>query len=538
MSGKKRALEKKGQHADSSPISDSDKGSLILELNQRIFQLERMLQEKSPSTAELQKRLLDAGSIIIRLKSELSNLKDENSALKLRIEDLEHNLDAARSVIEGQKNLAERISEVEKRLSEADSLIQKLRDEKNAAEGNAAILTTRLSEAESAVHMLKLENVNLKKQLSSALQDKNKNARDEEILQLLEKRSSEVLQLKSQLLKEMEEKESLKKKLADSDTKTSYLQQTVTMLTEALKNRDSVENALNSQLLEVKGQLAERDRLLNGLKNHLEERNKVEQQLISEIESLKKTIEEKNSTISELLDTNHKLVEMNQSTEQLARGKSHELELALKQIDSMKAEIERLASLLRRQEEKHGRELSEMKTSFELQKQMLMEESAEKEERLRSRVGELEALLSDMKRTIELRNSEIAALARALGEQSGTLAKLSRMPREIKEKVEEASSYSLKQEAKSASGQPVRPAKHVPLKRAELNNERVPPPPEFVLGTEEQRGSSEEKIQEVIAAFEMAASRGEPQDVTKKSLLAAGYSSEEVDLALLRMGTK
>jgi len=538
MSGKKRALEKKGQHADSSPISDSDKGSLILELNQRIFQLERMLQEKSPSTAELQKRLLDAGSIIIRLKSELSNLKDENSALKLRIEDLEHNLDAARSVIEGQKNLAERISEVEKRLSEADSLIQKLRDEKNAAEGNAAILTTRLSEAESAVHMLKLENVNLKKQLSSALQDKNKNARDEEILQLLEKRSSEVLQLKSQLLKEMEEKESLKKKLADSDTKTSYLQQTVTMLTESLKNRDSVENALNSQLLEVKGQLAERDRLLNGLKNHLEERNKVEQQLISEIESLKKTIEEKNSTISELLDTNHKLVEMNQSTEQLARGKSHELELALKQIDSMKAEIERLASLLRRQEEKHGRELSEMKTSFELQKQMLMEESAEKEERLRSRVGELEALLSDMKRTIELRNSEIAALARALGEQSGTLAKLSRMPREIKEKVEEASSYSLKQEAKSASGQPVRPAKHVPLKRAELNNERVPPPPEFVLGTEEQRGSSEEKIQEVIAAFEMAASRGEPQDVTKKSLLAAGYSSEEVDLALLRMGTK
>ncbi|MCX6711333.1 MAG: hypothetical protein NTZ02_04590 [Candidatus Woesearchaeota archaeon] len=542
MPGKKRSNKKQpSRHTASikaevpiiSPSSkdSKDRDSLILALNHKVFELSKMLEEKNPDIAELQSRILDANSIIERLKEDIELLKKKNSFLENENLELKGQIGNLDWLASNQKMLQMKISEKERALSEANSKLAQTSGEHFEHEQRIFAAKNRILDADRIIRRLKAENEALAKNLESQKSSKESVPTwgAERLKAAIEEKSKEVLELKSMMLKGEREKDSLKKMVSSLESQVSLLQATVKALQENLAERDNIDEELNSDIEGLKRQVAERDVTIAQLRMHFQQRNRIDEQLSFDIISLKKNIAEKNNAISELLKNNRSLVEMSRASDSAAKERGDALSMARNETDKLKREIERLNSLIQKQQAEHKKTADDLSAGFELQKQMMLEESTEKEVALNTRIKELEELLEDAKRSMQVRNEEMTSMVKNLNEQSRTL--LSNMSKPIAEAPPDEFNImpprAIRKPMKQARVITQQPAKGMEEKIKREAAAAVAPP----LFT--QRG----RIPEIISAIDIASSK-QPMEKIRQSLLSSGYSASEIDEAIARWNSQ
>jgi DNA repair exonuclease SbcCD ATPase subunit len=330
------------------------------------------------------------------------------------------------------------------------------------------------------------------------------------------------------MLKGEGEKDSMKKMVSSLESQVSSLQATVKALQENLAERDNIDEELNSDIEGLKRQVTERDATIAQLRMHFQQRNRIDEQLSSDIISLKKNIAEKNNAISELLKNNRSLVEMSRASDFAAKDRGDALSMARNETDKLKREIERLNSLIQKQQAEHKKTADDLSAGFELQKQMMLEESTEKEVALNTRIKELEELLEDAKRSMQARNEEMASMVKNLNEQSRTL--LSNMSKPIAEAPPDEFNImpprGIRKPMKQARVITQQPAKGI-WEKIKPEAAAVAPPP-FT-----QRG----RISEIISAIDIASLK-QPIEKIRQSLLSSGYSASEIDEAIARWNSQ
>jgi len=505
----------------SNSKEDADKDSLILALNHKIFQLTKMLEDSNPDAFFLQSKMLDADSIIERLRSEVELRKSKNLALEnenIRLKQQRGNLEALSS----EKKAAE--SEVtfkEKTISELNSTLSAISSERFEGEQKLFSAKEKLLDADRIIRRLRAENETLLKSKEEKVSEKRELplAGIGRMKSDIEQKSKEILELKTMLLKNEDEKDALKKKAEHLQSQISLLQSTARALQENVSDRDRVDGALSSNIDDLKKEVAARDATIAGLRLHFQQRNRIDEQLTSDIISLKKNISEKNNAISELIANNRKLVEMGKAADSIAKNRGDGISLVREEMAKFKRENEQLNSLIQEQQAEHKKTTDDLAAGFELSRQMMFEEYTQKEVALNMRIKELEELLSDAKRSMQARNDEISSMVRQLNEQSGSL--LSSMEKPILEAPPEEFMMGQAEEIKK----PIRPKKSLMQIRNSNNLE---------LQQNTSSFSSRNRIPEIMSSIEIA-SQKEPIEKIKQSLLMSGYTSSEIESALSQM---
>jgi chromosome segregation ATPase len=500
---------------------DADKDSLILALNHKIFQLTKMLEENNPDSFFLQSKMLDADSIIERLRNEVELRKSKNLALEnenIRLKQQRGNLE----MLSSEKKAAE--SEVafkEKTISDMNAKLSAFSSERFESEQKLFSAKEKLLDADRIIRRLRAENEEL-------LRKQEEKAPKKEALPLagiermksdIEQKSKEILELKAILLKNEDEKDALRKKAEHIQSQMAFLQSTARALQENVSDRDRVDDALYSDIEDMKKEVAARDAAIAQLRLHFQQRNKIDERLTADIISLKKNISEKNNAISELISNNRKLVEMGKAADSIAKNRGYGISDAKGEIEKLKREIEQLNSLIQKQQAEHKKTTDDLTSAFELSKQMMFEEYTQKEVALNMRIKELEEMLSDAKRSMQARNDEISSMVKNLNEQSGSL--LSSMEKPILEAPPEEFMMGMAEEIK----EPIRPKKSSSTIKNPNNTELQQNIPSF---------SSRSRIPEIISSIEIASQKG-PVEKIKQSLLMSGYTSSEIESALSQM---
>ena len=310
--------------AHATLASSLEQQSLIQTLKQQIDSLSNTFQitvsEHGDNVKELNGQLLSAQDEISNLATVISNLKEENSKLVIKSDDLSESLaNSTNSILKDSE-------ENQKEILELEQQIKVLTEESTILNERILEMTKKQSSTETFL----LDATEEKDRLNS-------------VLETISLEAKEADQRKAELQKRLEEMET---KLVQSEKEVSIGKSCMAELTELIEEKDSELDAVKSKLGETDTSFSERDQLKEELETvsvrakEAEQRLADSQQIIQEMETKLVQSKKEISIVKTCMSEFSELIDEKESELDAVKSKLNETEELLAASKEAQSEVE------------------------------------------------------------------------------------------------------------------------------------------------------------------------------------------------------